>query len=538
MVNFGIQICKLNIKRHWIVFGLIGVLLLINNWSLPFWDQDESAYAGFGKTMNETGNYLIPDYYFSDDHRKTPLHFWNVAFSFKIFGANEFGVRFPSVLAIFGTLLLVFYQCRKLFSETVALNSVVAIGTSFLVTSLAKISVTDATVLFFSTLSGFAILRVLLEPEKKWIFLFWLGFGLGVLTKGPPIIIFTGAFAGLVFLFHPDRFNLLKLRPWFFLPLAIAPVAYWCYLVSIENDQFLYWLYDWYVLRRISGSVYGQSAPFGTHFLLLFGFYLLSAMYFFQSFYNGIKGFWNKNYMHMILGAWLVGGWFLYELTPSKLPAYIIPAHIPMGILIGLFVDQFSKSGERPHIIFSGLHYLLNISFGVGLIIANQFIPINDDLSWALKVIGVLYILFIVWQFIIYKKPFYFATQQLGNLTLLIGIWTIAPLFSAHVDSSKKVSEYVLDNIDQDDLIYVSYAPGHQPSLPFYLTQEDNPIKVNLDTHELIEAAKSNLADVYIVSEPQYLELQKLGIKYRVKTITSRLIDRREQALYYICLPE
>ena len=44
-------------KYQWYILLGIIALLLVNNGSIPFWDQDEAAYAGFAYQMNETGNW-------------------------------------------------------------------------------------------------------------------------------------------------------------------------------------------------------------------------------------------------------------------------------------------------------------------------------------------------------------------------------------------------------------------------------------------------------------------------------------------------
>jgi 4-amino-4-deoxy-L-arabinose transferase-like glycosyltransferase len=88
------------IEQHKVKWSFLAItfLLLINNWSIPLWDQDESAYAGFAFNMIEQHNWLVPDFPFSDVHRKPPLHFWNIAVFNKIFGYNTFAIRFSSVL--------------------------------------------------------------------------------------------------------------------------------------------------------------------------------------------------------------------------------------------------------------------------------------------------------------------------------------------------------------------------------------------------------------------------------------------------------
>jgi 4-amino-4-deoxy-L-arabinose transferase-like glycosyltransferase len=228
------------------------ILLFGNNW-VSLWDQDEAAYAGFAKNMVESGNWLMPEFMWSEVHRKPPLHFWNIAISYKIFGINEFAVRFPSVIFVLLTLALTFFGGRKIFGERESFNGMVVLSTSFLVMSLAKVSVTDATLLFFTTLCAVSMLHVLLYRSKLWIFLFWLGFAMALLTKGPPIILFTGVFAFILFVLHPNRKNLLQLHPWFFLPVALLPLWYWGYLCTQAEGgkEFIEWMIDWYILKRV-----------------------------------------------------------------------------------------------------------------------------------------------------------------------------------------------------------------------------------------------------------------------------------------------
>lgn len=524
-------------KTQIFLLGALFAILLVNNWSMPLWDQDEAAYAGFGKTMIESGDYLIPDYYFSHDHRKTPLHFWDISWSFLLFGYNEFAVRFPSFLAIAGTLLLVLFQSRKWIGINAAFNATVVLGSSFLVTALAKISVTDGTLLFFSALSGFALLNCLEKPSFKWGFLFYFGLAMGLLTKGPPIIIFIGCFAFLLFVFHPQRFNLLKLHPWFFLPLAFAPIVWWGYLTTLrDGGTFLEWMYDWYVKRRVSGSVYGQEGPIGMHLALITGFFSLYLMYFFPALKIGITSFYQKNRNLMLFGAWLIAGWLIYEFSPSKLPAYVISAHVGIAILIGKIIDDFQNLNQRPKWWWLGFHYSINFALGIGLIGAKYFLPINGALAWGLTIIGIIFIFLLILQLFKLSSSHFFNLQFSTGIFFLLGLWTIAPLFSEHINSSQRVSEKVLSSISYDQPIVIGHAPGMQPSLPFYLSANNNPVFVELDNTKLLQLYDSIPQGAFVLNEDQDSLLKLTHAGYVSSVITSRIIDRKEQAKYYITI--
>ena len=205
------------------IMAILIMLLFINNGNVSLWDQDESAYAAFAYKMNETGNYLIPDFYWSSMHRKPPLHFWNIAGSYKIFGVNEFAVRFPSALSIALLYLALYFFARKISGDRrMPIYSVIVLATCFFIPFIAKVSVTDATLLLFSTLCAIALYHVLEKQSLFWLLTFWICFALALLTKGPPIILFTGVLGLLILIFHPGRKGLLRLHPWFFSSAGIS----------------------------------------------------------------------------------------------------------------------------------------------------------------------------------------------------------------------------------------------------------------------------------------------------------------------------
>ena len=84
------SICKQNPDRYIWLFSFF--LLLVGCYTWPIFDQDEAAYAGFAMKMVQSGDWVIPEYYWSDVHRKTPLHFWMIAYSYSIFGMNEWAI--------------------------------------------------------------------------------------------------------------------------------------------------------------------------------------------------------------------------------------------------------------------------------------------------------------------------------------------------------------------------------------------------------------------------------------------------------------
>ena len=178
------------------------MVLIINNGSVPLWNQDEAAYAGFAKMMIQSGDWLIPQFDWSDPHRKTPLHFWMIACCYLLGGIGEYMTRLPVVLLVWSTVYLVYKHIHRLFGERMGILSALILSSNLLVFSLGKMAVTDAGVLFFSTICGLAILSIMKKKSAKWTFLFWLSLSLALLQKGPTVLLFVGAFGLLTLIFH------------------------------------------------------------------------------------------------------------------------------------------------------------------------------------------------------------------------------------------------------------------------------------------------------------------------------------------------
>lgn len=181
---------KKNILFFFGLFFLVNLFLVGNNISL--WDDDEAAYAGFALNMYERGDWVNPDFYWSDVHRKTPFHFWSITVSYYIFGVNEFAVRFPSSLAVLLTALSLLKLLVPVFGKANAQWSFIVFSSSFLCISMAKMSLTDAWLMFFETLAVLSLLRYLHKPAVIWNLLLWFSVSMGILVKGPPIIILVG----------------------------------------------------------------------------------------------------------------------------------------------------------------------------------------------------------------------------------------------------------------------------------------------------------------------------------------------------------
>lgn len=519
---------------HFIV--VVGIAFAFNG-AISLWDQDESAYAGFARTMIETGDWLIPDFMWSDVHRKPPLHFWNIALAFKVFGPNEFAVRFSSTLLILLTYALVYIIGHPIWGKRDTAIGMMVLSTSLLVPTLGKVAVTDATLLFFSTLSALSAIRIMMDKSYQWILLFWLGVAGALLTKGPPIILFMGSFGLLTLIVYPNRWRILRLHPWFFLPIALLPLLYWGYLTTQQDGgAFLEWMLDWYVFKRVGGSVFGQTGPPGTHIVGIFLFFLPYLTFAPRAFVQVIRTIIKpKDDSSHLLAIWFVAGWLIYEFSPSKLPAYVIVAHVPFAIMIARALNE-----DKPAARWSKwLHLVLMLVVLAALMVA----PIVLDLG-AMQIIvfalGALPLIGLnIWWFISSTTAELRKRLLISNLTFQAIVWTLwLPQVDQLKDSTRDVSTFVEAHAPSQSRVLIGNAFGHPPSLPFYLGAQFDSIEEMQDTNELINAVAQHEPLVLVLDQDQREALDAAYENLNWTVISSFMTDRKGRADYHILIKD
>ncbi|TVQ51049.1 MAG: hypothetical protein EA366_16010, partial [Spirulina sp. DLM2.Bin59] len=177
------------VARPLTLIGLAVILLWLHNDDMPFWDQDEAAYAGFALQMHTTGQWWIPDFLWSELHRKPPLQFWLMAGAMQGLGWGEFAARLPSSTAVVATGIVVWRWGRGIWGEAIAQRAMGLIFASLLLPLFGKVALTDGLLVGLETVAMLAMLRAILTPHWSWSVWLWGAVALGVLTKGPPILI-------------------------------------------------------------------------------------------------------------------------------------------------------------------------------------------------------------------------------------------------------------------------------------------------------------------------------------------------------------
>ena len=206
--------------------------LKLGSFHIRWWD--ESLFAVNTYEMLANGKWFslyfdqAPDLFNS----KPPLTCWFQALAVTVFGYTELAIRFPSAVAAFATVILLFHVFSKTFSLlhgwVVAL--IVLTSQGFIHFHTARTGDSDALLSFFMVANLMLFVRYMMFPRRRDLLLFFITLAAALATK---------LFAGLLFL--PGYFFILiyfkKLKAFFLNPYTligtlsvIAGVVFLCFM--------------------------------------------------------------------------------------------------------------------------------------------------------------------------------------------------------------------------------------------------------------------------------------------------------------------
>jgi 4-amino-4-deoxy-L-arabinose transferase-like glycosyltransferase len=199
-------------------------------------DDADSTHAEAAREMVMTGDYVTLHINGVRYLEKPPLPYWLVAFSYKIFGINEFNTRLPMVLSVMLLGLLAFVWGRRAFGERTGIYAALFVYTSAGVFLFTRVLIPDVLLSLLIAASMYFFLTAL-EPNAavwRWYAVYAM-MALGVLTKGLIALVFPcgAAFFFLLVTGEWRRWRDFRLASGLALFLLIA--APWHILAGLRN---------------------------------------------------------------------------------------------------------------------------------------------------------------------------------------------------------------------------------------------------------------------------------------------------------------
>ena len=223
---------------RWAQWGVLLAALFLVWHSLgnhALFPPDEGRYAAVSGWMSEHGNWLAPQLRDQIHLTKPPLTYWVQAVCVRVFGHEEFAVRFPSAFASSIVLVSLFWFARRTCGPLSAMLAVGLLACMPLVQIVGRLAITDP---MLSAWWWLALCAAWLAVEAGrtsgrrhlgWIAAFWSACALVGLTKGPLVLAPPAIVASWLFVAGRLR-DVRLLLPSLGLPLALLPLGVVAYL--------------------------------------------------------------------------------------------------------------------------------------------------------------------------------------------------------------------------------------------------------------------------------------------------------------------
>jgi 4-amino-4-deoxy-L-arabinose transferase-like glycosyltransferase len=321
-------------KRSYAVFVVLVVVIFVSTFrlgSVTLFDGDEAVFAEATKEMVQSGDYITPTYNGEVRYDKPIFFYWMMGLSYKVFGINEFGARFPSAVAGILLAMALFYFVRHFYSDNRALYAGLSMTASLYFFVYSRASVTDMVLTLFITLSLFSF-YLSLKWRARFIYGFYLFSALAFLTKGLIGIVFPFAVAFIFVLVTEGIRGLKKVfNQKGLLLFMIVGGPWYAAQFAIHGDEFFQQFFMKHHFKRYTDVISGHKGPI-YYYVAALAVGLFPWVAFLPS---GIrKMLKDKDPLLVFSGIWVAFIVVFFSFATTKLPDYVLSAIPAVAILI------------------------------------------------------------------------------------------------------------------------------------------------------------------------------------------------------------
>jgi 4-amino-4-deoxy-L-arabinose transferase-like glycosyltransferase len=324
-------------------------LLLIAK--IPLLDKTEARYAEIARIMWDTNKWIMPQIdYGIPFWAKPPLSTWLSALSYIVFGVNEFASRLPSFLLNIALVIITGKMVKKSGMSFYLPGFILLTMPEFLIHT--GVVSTDTALLFCVTIMMISFWKTM-DSDKKtyWNYLFFAALGLGLLAKGPLIMVLTFPPLFIWCCLEPARFKAVFSKFSVFIGIIITAVIAipWYYFAEKETPGFLdYFIigehYKRFVVSGWKGDLYGKpkTQPLGMiwAFMIAFGFPWVQIV--FYKIWKNRKIIFKDSWLAFLV-LWLLWTPVFFTISKNILHTYMLPITVPIMFLMVYWWEDFSS---------------------------------------------------------------------------------------------------------------------------------------------------------------------------------------------------
>jgi len=339
------------------VLGLLALAALSARSALPL---DETRYLGVAWEMWLRGDFLVPFKNGEPYSHKPPLLFWLIHAGWSVFGPNDWWPRLITPLLALVNTWLTWCLARRFWPDA---DTVARIAPLVLLSTLMWLVYAQA--LMFDmlvttcTLLGLNALAEATRPGNRsapWWGLFGLAVGLGVLAKGPAILVHLLPAA----LLAPWWGGISSRGRWYgglllALLLGVALALAWAVPAGIRGGEAYQQAIFWGQTANRMVNSFAHKLPFWWYLatLPLFFFPWLAWPGLVRRLVAVVRAGWEDPGLRFIL-VWLGSALLTFSAISGKQPHYILPEAPALALLIAVALAGADAPG-RPLLPALGL---------------------------------------------------------------------------------------------------------------------------------------------------------------------------------------
>jgi len=377
-------------------FALLAILSVVGIATRPLTPIDETRYVSVAWEMWLRGDFLVPFKNGEAYSHKPPLMFWMFHAGWALFGINDWWPRLVMPLFSAGALLLTYLLARRLWPQHAGLG-----GQAALILSSALLWIVFSTSVMFDVMLAFWVLLGMhgvlaaSDGKRRGFVMLGIAIGMGVLTKGPVILLNLLPVAVLAPWWNPGPSHkgtptFYGLKPvkarmnwgrWFAgvglaVLLGAAIALMWAIPAGISGGEAYRNAIFWGQTANRMVESFAHRRPFWWYLpllpLLLFPWFVW-------------PGLWKALAHHRKVGldrgtrfclAWLLPVFVAFSFISGKQPHYLVPLFPAFALLTARVL------ADRP-VVRVGLPALLTAALGGVLILAasGQIAALHDQVA-------------------------------------------------------------------------------------------------------------------------------------------------------------
>jgi 4-amino-4-deoxy-L-arabinose transferase-like glycosyltransferase len=311
--------------------GLLAVLS-VGIFDHDLWAPDEPRAAELGREFLEPGrSWAVPTLNGRPFLEKPPLVYWTIAGCLRAFGVHDGVARLPCVFFGGGTLLFTWLLARRLYGGEAGGAACLILGTTWGFLVATHHVEADAGLLLFVTATAYFLWRAV-SGGPGWYGAASLSALGAFFSKGFIGFAFPGLFLVTWIAWTRTPRELLRARPWIWIPLVALPVGAWLHSLGPE-------LRSAFLVDNHLGRFLGAGGDLDRGHSRYPWYYLLQLPLWFLPWTLMIlpAGRWvwsrRRERPERFLLSWILPAFLFLSVAGTKRAVYLVPLFPPLSIL-------------------------------------------------------------------------------------------------------------------------------------------------------------------------------------------------------------